>query len=196
MHTHAHPLGLRVAELTGIRYILNFGMQHRDPKQAMELVAQFKLYIKEEHIFALQVGNEPDHLWKHGARPTTYSGPDFFAEYDVYVAAVRAIYPTLDLMGPSYAYGWRDAGFQIPFIEREAQSTKYISFHRYELRGCASTNSLASLLDGGCGWCCLFFSSGRKCGLGREAHSLPSSAPALTRIYTHTHTRSHTHSAH
>jgi hypothetical protein len=84
-----------------------------------------------------KIGNEPDHLYKHGARPTSWKAPDFFDEYEEYVKAVRKIYPKMDLMGPGFAYEWREAGFQIPFIERMKDETKYVSFHRYELRGCS-----------------------------------------------------------
>ncbi len=137
-----------MADRTGVRLLLNIGMYRTNPAVAMEILKNFKTYIKDASIFAIEVGNEPDHLWKHGARPQSYTPQQFFAEYDVYVKAFRTIYPTIPLMGPGYAYGWREIGFQIPFIQREAQSTKYISFHRYQMRGCASKHAIADLLNG------------------------------------------------
>jgi hypothetical protein len=136
----------QVAQKYNVKFILNIGMSTPTPTYAREILQAWKTHINPQYIRAIEVGNEPDHLYKRGLRSTAYSAADFFKEYDAYVAAIREVFPTTDLMGPSYAYGWRDQ-FQIPFIQQKAASTRYFSFHRYQLRGCSKFNTLDMLLD-------------------------------------------------
>lgn len=136
-----------VANVTNIKFILNIGMPTPQPIYAAEVLDLIKKYIPTSSVYAIEVGNEPDHLSKKGYRPETYTPEDYYKEYDVYANAVRQVLGNVDLMGPSYAYPWREAGFQIPFINQKASSTKYMSFHRYAIRGCSLNPTLDMLLD-------------------------------------------------
>ncbi len=60
---------------------------------------------------------------------------------------MRKYYPDTDLMGPGYAYEWREQGHQIPFINR-FKDVKYVDWHRYELRGCSGGN-IGQLMNSG-----------------------------------------------
>ena len=137
-----------VANATNAKLILNLGMPTSTPVYASDMINAYKTYITPSNIYAIEVGNELDHAFKQGWRPASYSPQNYFTEYEAYSTYVRQNMPGVDLMGPSYAYDWREAGYQIPFYDRFKDTTKYMSYHKYALRGCATVNTIDMLLDG------------------------------------------------
>ena len=137
-----------VAEVTNCKFILAIGMPTPEPFYVNEIATAIKNNMDLKHILAIQVGNEPDHYEKKGTRPPGYSYATYIKEFDVYSAAIRAVLGNVDLMGPNYAYPWRDLGYQTQFITDRGAVTKYTAFHRYALRGCSDSTSLDALLNG------------------------------------------------
>jgi hypothetical protein len=145
-HTHHLLHAHRAADALGIKFILTIGLRVTDIKIPMEMVGAWKRYIKRSNIHSIEVGNEPDHLAKRGERPAGYSYADYSREYRAFSKGIRDIFPDIPLMGPGYAYEWRDE-HQVQFMQDEVYSTRYVSIHRYQLFGCAKGNTLDMLLN-------------------------------------------------
>lgn len=136
----------RVSTITGVKLILTLGMPTSSPIYAKEMLTAWKTYIQPSSILAIQIGNNPDHLADRSFRPATYSPSDFFSEYDAYAKVVQEVFPGIDMMGPSYADGWR-ATAQTDFIQQKLGLTKYHAFNNYEIKGCGTNIWVDQLLD-------------------------------------------------
>jgi hypothetical protein len=137
-----------IANITNSKFILNLGMPTPQPTYATEWLTAIQKYITPSNIYAIEVGNELDHGIKQGWRSPPYTPQNYFSEFQSYADLVTQYFPNVPLMGPSYAYEWRDAGYQTTFYEKFNGLVKLMSFHRYALRGCSSLNTLDMLLDG------------------------------------------------
>jgi hypothetical protein len=140
------PLDLQilasVSQQASIQWIIDIGMPSADAAFGAELAGFIKQYIPMTSIFAIEIGNEPDFYARDGNRPGTYAPLDFFEEFADYRRNITSVLGDVDLMGPSYAYVWR-AEYQQPFIDREGEHVKYLTFHNYELPGCSDPKKLS-----------------------------------------------------
>ncbi|KAI8820157.1 uncharacterized protein EV422DRAFT_81061 [Fimicolochytrium jonesii] len=131
----------KFSETTGCKLTLTIPMLNPDPAYAVEfLVNGITRHISQSNIFAIEIGNEPDHYAKNVRRPASYAFPDFLAEYTSTHAAIVAALGTafhFDYQGPAYAYQWTEQ-FLAPFMDAQRSTTRFISFHKYGMRGCST----------------------------------------------------------
>ncbi|KAI8918483.1 hypothetical protein DFJ77DRAFT_455773 [Powellomyces hirtus] len=127
----------QVAVDTFSKFVITVPMLNPDPAYAVEFLTQGILRnIAPENIFAIEIGNEPDHYVKNQRRPPTYAFPEFNAEYtNAYNAITAAIGNGFEYQGPAYAYPWTEEYF-IPFIQTQ-KGTKFVAFHKYGQQGCS-----------------------------------------------------------
>ncbi|KAJ3149341.1 hypothetical protein HDU86_006976 [Geranomyces michiganensis] len=120
---------------------LNVPMLSPDPAYAIEFLTQGVLVnIAASNIFAIEIGNEPDHYEKNDRRPPGYTFDMFNAEYTkAHAAIVAAIGPSFQYQGPAYAYPWTESEL-VPFLQSQ-NATKYISFHKYGQQGCSTATN-------------------------------------------------------
>ncbi|KAJ3166417.1 hypothetical protein HDU88_003285 [Geranomyces variabilis] len=123
---------------TFAKLTLTVPMLSPDPAYAVEFLTQGILVnIASSNIFAIEIGNEPDHYEKNSRRPPGYTFETFDAEYTAaHAAIVAAIGPSFEYQGPAYAYPWTEDTL-VPFMTSQ-NGTKYISFHKYGQQGCST----------------------------------------------------------
>ncbi|KAJ3013562.1 hypothetical protein HKX48_005672 [Thoreauomyces humboldtii] len=119
---------------------LTVSMLSTNPAYAVEFITKGILVnIAPANIFAIEIGNEPDHYAVNARRPLNYTFDDFLGEYtEAYDAITTAVGPSVgfDYQGPAYAYEWTQADLT-PFMQGEP-GTKMISFHKYGQAGCST----------------------------------------------------------
>ncbi|KAJ3203571.1 hypothetical protein HK099_001472, partial [Clydaea vesicula] len=139
-----------VANLTGCQFSLGLSMRSSDISQNHidTFVQAIRATITPSNIQSFELGNEPDHYVKNSLRPNgTYSPAVFFKENQDMVTYTSNLYPGAKFTGPSHAFSWDEDGTLNKFITQFAGQMTYFSYHKYELRGCASSNSLSSLMS-------------------------------------------------
>jgi hypothetical protein len=83
------------------------------------------------------IGNEPDIYVSQGDQPSSYSVSDYCASVSSYAAAMKAVDPTIKLLGPELA--WADSGWLASVLGTCGAQFDIITVHRYPFDPAAAT---------------------------------------------------------
>lgn len=126
-------------EATNWQLIWGLNLGSGDESQAAA-EAQAVAAAAKTHLFAFEIGNEPDLFGRGTAhRPKSYSYDDFLSEYRRYKAAIRAKLPGAPFAGPDAAGA---TAWVTRFAKDEGKDLELLTHHYY--RECANP---ASTLD-------------------------------------------------
>ena len=98
------------------------------------------------HLYAFEIGNEPDAYSFNGLRPPSYSYADFIDQWDAFARAVRQAVPHARLTGPASA--WHETSWTVPFARDEGHRIVLLTQHYYRADGLSPQSTLALLLAG------------------------------------------------
>jgi len=98
------------------------------------------------HLYAFEIGNEPDAYAYNHLRPPSYSYRDFINEWSVFAAAVQQAAPWARLSGPASA--WHETSWTVPFAKEEGRRIILLTQHYYRANGLSPQSTLALLLAG------------------------------------------------
>jgi hypothetical protein len=123
-----------LARRSGWRVLLTVGLAHYEPEVAAREVAAAKAALGR-NLTAVEVGNEPDSLGRHGFRPLPWLAQGYEEEVSIYREAIAKLAPGVPVAGPDVSgsgafpeWGYAEALSQIPAM---------LTGHHYPL-GCAS----------------------------------------------------------
>jgi hypothetical protein len=98
------------------------------------------------HLYAFELGNEPDAYAFNGLRSQSYSYRDFVNQWNALARAVRQAVPQARLTGPASA--WHEASWTVPFAKDEGHQIVLLTQHYYRANGLSPQSTLALLLGG------------------------------------------------
>jgi hypothetical protein len=125
-------------ELVGAEGSIHVRLRDGTPEQAAELV-RYANVEKEYNIRFWAIGNEPT-LYS-GRIGRNYDTPEFNQQWRAYAEAMKAVDPTIQLVGPEIhqftadpSYNPKDSegrDWMIEFLEANGDMVDIVSFHRY-----------------------------------------------------------------
>lgn len=135
----------RLARRSGWKVLLTVGLAHYEPAAAAREVASAKAQLGP-YLAAVEIGNEPDALGRHGYRPTPWGAQTYEEEVSTYREAIAALTPGVAIAGPDVSGSGAFAEWGTD--EALAQAPALLTGHHYPL-GCASkpAPSLETLLS-------------------------------------------------
>jgi hypothetical protein len=98
------------------------------------------------HLYAFEIGNEPDAYAFNHLRPPSYSYRDFIKEWTGFAQAVRQAVPQARLTGPASA--WHETSWTVPFAKDAGHEIILLTQHYYRDNGLAPRSTLGLLLAG------------------------------------------------
>jgi hypothetical protein len=116
---------------------------------APALAAEEASYVARSlgrHLYAFEIGNEPDAYAFNRLRPPSYSYGDFLGEWNAFAVAVRRAAPQAKLSGPASA--WHETSWTVPFARDEGHRIVLLTQHYYRANGLSPQSTLALLLAG------------------------------------------------
>ncbi|HEX3511823.1 MAG TPA: glycosyl hydrolase family 79 C-terminal domain-containing protein [Solirubrobacteraceae bacterium] len=124
-----------LARRTGWHVLLTVGLAHYEPLPAAREVAAAHRALGP-YLAAVEIGNEPDSLGRHGYRALPWLAQGYEEEVASYREAIAALTPGVAIAGPDVSgsglfAGWGEA-------EALAQVPALLTGHHYPL-GCAQT---------------------------------------------------------
>lgn len=150
----------KVGDETGASFIVGAPLLHpTDSRYLVEFMVDGILkYIKHNHIYAIEAGNEPDHwaLDKKGFRTPPFTYEQYMAEMKRHSEAVAKAWPKSVPYqlgaGPAFAgcntfkekVCWQPK--LLDFAQRSSKLFKYVTYHRYGNSGCSSSTNHETLL--------------------------------------------------
>jgi hypothetical protein len=87
------------ASKTGWKVILGLNLGANNPEQAAD-EAEYAYKAGRASLLAFEIGNEPDLYYRNGLRKSSYSYKEYSAEFDSYLAAIKARVPDAPIAGP------------------------------------------------------------------------------------------------
>ncbi len=124
----------RLARRSGWRVLLTVGLAHYEPDAAAREVAAAKAALGR-YLAAVEVGNEPDALGRHGFRPMPWLAQGYEEEVSSYREAIAKLAPGVPTAGPDVSGS--GAFPEWGFAEALSQAPAMLTGHHYPL-GCAS----------------------------------------------------------
>ena len=127
---------------TGWQVILGVNLKLKQPARAAD-EASYAHRIFGDQLRAIEVGNESNYYY-----PTKKPYGTFYADFDAYVAAIRAAVPGIGIAGPDA--GHAHPAFVSDFAAHEAANTAItvLTDHHYPLSACGGkTTTIAELLS-------------------------------------------------
>jgi len=139
-----HALG-RLARRSGWKVLLTVGLAHFEPAAAAREVASAKAQLGS-YLAAVEIGNEPDSLGRHGYRAPPWGAQTYEEEVSVYREAIGALTPGIALAGPDVSGSGAFAEWGND--EVLSQAPALLTGHHYPL-GCTAkpAPSLETLLS-------------------------------------------------
>lgn len=111
--------------------IKNAAGQPATAQDAADMVAHANV-ARSYGIKYWSIGNEPDLYADQGVRPAGYSAADYCATFREYATAMRAVDPTIKLVGPELSYRYTPGDdWLTPFLEGCKDLVDVVSVHRY-----------------------------------------------------------------
>jgi len=130
---------------TGWTALYGINLATNSPARAAE-EASYVARRLGRHLYAFEIGNEPDAYAINHLRPPSYSYPDFVKEWNGFAQAVRSAVPHARLTGPASA--WHETSWTVPFAQDEGQRIMLLTQHYYRANGLSPQSTLALLLAG------------------------------------------------
>ena len=130
---------------TGWTVIYGINMATNSPALAAD-EASYVARSLGHHLYAFEIGNEPDAYAFNRLRPPSYSYGDFVSEWNAFAVAIRRAVPQAALSGPASA--WHEASWTVPFAHDEGHSIVLLTQHYYRANGLSPQSTLALLLAG------------------------------------------------
>lgn len=129
-------------DATGWDLIWGLNLGRGTAQEAVE-EAQAVAAATKKHLFAFEIGNEPDLFGNHAThRPTGYGYKDFLTDYRRFKSAIRRVLPDAPFAGPDVATA---TDWVTQFAADEGADLKLLTHHYY--RECANpTSTLDKLL--------------------------------------------------
>lgn len=123
-----------LARRSGWKVLLTVGLAHYEPAAAAREVASAKAELGP-YLAAVEIGNEPDSLGRHGYRSLPWGAQTYEEEVSTYREAIAALTPRVALAGPDVSGSgafpeWGTA-------EALSQAPALLTGHHYPL-GCTS----------------------------------------------------------
>lgn len=130
----------KLVDRTGYRVVYGVNLAIRQPERAADEIA-YVHQVLGESLESVEIGNEPDMDYYK-------NDPDrFWEDFQIYLAAIKARTPSVDIIGPTSAAG--PGPFVDAFVEHEKAKGEVdvvgLGTHRYSFGGCS--NTLARLLS-------------------------------------------------
>jgi hypothetical protein len=130
---------------SGWRAIYGINLATNSPALAAE-EARYVARSLGRHLYAFEIGNEPDAYSFNGLRPPSYTYRDFLGEWNGFAVAVRQAAPHAALSGPASA--WHETSWTVPFAQDEGDRVVLLTQHYYRANGLSPQSTLALLLAG------------------------------------------------
>jgi hypothetical protein len=130
---------------TGWSVLYGINLATNTPDRAAEEAASVARSLGR-HLYAFEIGNEPDAYASNGLRPPSYTYGDFINEWTAFAGAVRQAVPRARLTGPASA--WHETSWTVPFARDEGAQIILLTQHYYRANGLSPQSTLALLLDG------------------------------------------------
>jgi hypothetical protein len=108
--------------------------------------ARYVAHALGRHLYAFEIGNEPDAYAFNHLRPASFSYRDFINQWKRFADAVRQAAPQARLTGPASA--WHEASWTVPFAKDEGQGIVLLTQHYYRANGLSPQSTLGLLLAG------------------------------------------------
>jgi hypothetical protein len=108
--------------------------------------ARFVAQSLGHHLYAFEIGNEPDAYSLNQSRTPSFSYNDFILQWNDFADAVRRAVPDAHLTGPASA--WHEASWTVPFARDEGQRIILLTQHYYRANGLSPQSTLPLLLAG------------------------------------------------
>jgi hypothetical protein len=132
-------------QATGWTALYGINLATNSPAQAAE-EARYVARALGRHLYAFEIGNEPDAYSINHLRPPSYAYGDFLKEWTSFAAAVQSAAPHSRLSGPASA--WHETSWTVPFARDEGQRIVLLTQHYYRANGLSPQSTLALLLAG------------------------------------------------
>jgi hypothetical protein len=133
----------RLARRSGWTVMLTVGLAHYEPQAAAREVAAAKAALGP-YLVAVEIGNEPDALGRHGFRVMPWLAQGYEEEVDIYREAIAQLAPGVPVAGPDVSgsgafpeWGGDEALSQQPVM---------LTGHHYPL-GCSQKPTIQTLLS-------------------------------------------------
>ncbi|HTI02390.1 MAG TPA: hypothetical protein VL752_15685 [Acidisoma sp.] len=130
---------------TGWTVLYGLNLARNTPAGAAQEAA-YAARILGPHLYAFEIGNEPDAYSLNGTRPATYTYRDFLVEWGAFADSVSRAAPQVMLSGPASA--WHEASWTEPFAGDESRRITLLTQHYYRANGLSPQSTLALLLAG------------------------------------------------
>jgi len=132
-----------LARRSGWKVLLTVGLAHYEPQSAAREVAAAHAALGE-NLEAIEIGNEPDSLGRHGYREEPWFSEAYTEEVTSYREAIDRLTPGIEIAGPDVSGSglFPDWGY----TEAVTQAPALLTGHHYPL-GCAQSPSITRLLS-------------------------------------------------
>ena len=95
-----------------------------------------------------EIGNEPDLYSDQGDKPAGYTAQSYCADFTAFAAAMRAVDPTIQILGPELSYKYVAGNdWLTPFLAGCGAQVDIVSVHRYPFN--AATSTIADAMGDG-----------------------------------------------
>jgi hypothetical protein len=135
----------RFLQATGWSVLYGINLATNTPDAAADEAAYVARSLGR-HLYAFEIGNEPDAYASNGLRPPSYTYGDFIRQWNAFAGAVRQAAPRARLTGPASA--WHETSWTVPFARDEGAQIILLTQHYYRANGLSLQSTLALLLDG------------------------------------------------
>jgi hypothetical protein len=130
---------------TGWTILYGINLATNSPAMAAE-EAGYVARALGPHLYAFELGNEPDAYSFNHLRAPSFSYRDFIGEWNLFARAIRQGVPQARLTGPASA--WHETSWTVPFAQDEGHSIVLLTQHYYRANGLSPQSTLALLLAG------------------------------------------------
>ena len=127
------PAYISMASSMPVKFTMGVNLASNNSQLAQDQARYFGANMPTGSLLAIEIGNEPDLYPKWGARPSTYTVPDYLQEFSTFGAAVTAVVPaSIGLMGPSWGDPNNNKNYFASF-EQQEQHVSVASLHGYAI---------------------------------------------------------------
>jgi hypothetical protein len=130
---------------TGWRVLYGINLATNSPALAAEEAAYVARTLGR-HLYAFEIGNEPDAYSFNHLRPPSYTYRDFLGDWNTFAGAIRRAVPDTRLTGPASA--WHETSWTVPFAKDEGHAIVLLTQHYYRANGLSPQSTLGLLLAG------------------------------------------------
>lgn len=130
---------------TGWRALYGINLATNSPALAAEEAA-YAARSLGRHLYAFEIGNEPDAYSFNHLRPQSFSYRDFLGQWNIFADAIRKAVPQARLTGPASA--WHESSWTVPFAQDAGRRIILLTQHYYRANGLSPQSTLAMLLAG------------------------------------------------